>query len=95
MRSIAIFFAFAIAFTSAGLVKETADGTIVAIDDGGAVEVAQFEEKTSGNFDVATGIKSYSCCTPGLCFDLCWAYGFRPTFSFQCIDCNTCRCIQY
>lgn len=45
--------------------------------------------------DLTTTLDAAAACTPDWCRDACWALGFRPTYSYQCLDATRCRCVQY
>lgn len=93
MSAIKIFFMFAvvIASTVAGVIDQSFDNNAVFVGNPNVpVDFNENAEERDFELPVAT-----LCCTLGRCIDACWAYGFRPTFSAQCISCSTCRCVQY
>lgn len=91
--SIVFMFAVVIASTTAGAVFQASDNNAVFF--GNPNVPVKFNKSAEGKEFELPEAAGAVCCTLGRCVDTCWAYGFRPTFTAQCISCNTCRCVQY
>lgn len=91
MCAIFFLFAFVIASTTAGKIEEFSDKHIIFYD------FANLSVESNENimFEDFESLKTAECCTVGSCLDTCLALGFKPIFSAECLDCNTCRCTQY
>jgi hypothetical protein len=85
MRSFAIFFIFAIAFS----IIEA--GTIEKVSDDGK---ASFQELEAINNDVDGAVQvpvPAGTCTLGRCLDACLVF-MNPPFQYWCSGCCTCNC---